>query len=295
MTAEGLRTGTGAFSGSLQTYLSEIRRFPLLSRKEEHDIASLARKRADRAAEERLAVCNLKLVVKIALEYYGAGLEMLDLIQEGNMGLLRAVKKYDPDKGAKFSVYAAFWIRACILKYIMDSWSLVKVGNTRNERKLFYRLAGNPGLPATELGVGERQARAVRERLSQPDISLDTSTFSESLQFSGTVDGDSVEDVASCNEELRIVSDMLADFRSTLGIREALVFDLRIMAEEPASLRDTGSALGISHERVRQIERQVMVRLQATIEEKRLALQTPEPVSAENGLKRSSTKGEQPC
>ncbi len=124
----------------LKKYLSEVSKYPVLSRNEELKLALKVLKYNDREAAHKLAISNLKLVVKIALEYYNAYLNILDLIQEGNVGLLHAVKKYNPYKGTKFSTYASFWIRAYILKYIMDSWSLVKVGTTQGQRKLFYRL-----------------------------------------------------------------------------------------------------------------------------------------------------------
>jgi RNA polymerase sigma-32 factor len=269
ISGDGFYTSPGPFS----IYLSEIKRLPLLSRKEEHDVACLAHD-MDRPAAERLAVCNLRLVVKIALEYHSAGLEILDLVQEGNLGLLRAVNKYDPDKGTKFSVYASFWIRAFILKYIMDSWSIVKIGNTRGERKLFYRLARDPETSVQGVGIGEAEARAIRQRLSQPDISLDApfSAGGNATPMSTVQVHENIEDIVSDNEEFRILSKMITDFRKTLSEREAFVFDLRIIAEEPASLRDMGNMLGISHERVRQMEHAVLGKLNRRIEEERLAV-----------------------
>ena len=124
----------------LRKYLSEVSRYNVLSREEEFEIARRVYEDKDRDAAHKLAMSNLKLVVKISLEYYNTYLNVLDLIQEGNVGLLHAVKKFNPYKGTKFSTYATFWIRAYILKYIMDSWSLVKVGTTQSQRKLFYRL-----------------------------------------------------------------------------------------------------------------------------------------------------------
>ncbi len=123
-------------------YLAEIRKHPVLSREEEAEISKLVFDHQDQDAANKLTVSNLRLVVKIALEYYNIYLNALDLIQEGNVGLLHAVKKYNPYKGTRFSTYASFWIRAYILKYIMDSWSIVKVGTTQAQRKLFYRLKG---------------------------------------------------------------------------------------------------------------------------------------------------------
>ena len=124
----------------LRKYLAEVSKYPVLSREEEFQVAQQIYEKKDKDAAQKLVMSNLKLVVKISLEYYNTYLNILDLIQEGNVGLLHAVKKYNPYKGTKFSTYASFWIRAYILKYIMDSWSLVKIGTTQSQRKLFYRL-----------------------------------------------------------------------------------------------------------------------------------------------------------
>jgi len=124
----------------LKKYLSEVSRYQVLTREEEHEVAEKAHRYKDTDSAQKLVVSNLKLVVKIALEYYNSYLNILDLIQEGNVGLVHAVKKYNPYKGTRFSTYASFWIRAHILKHIMDSWSIVKVGTTQGQRKLFYRL-----------------------------------------------------------------------------------------------------------------------------------------------------------
>ncbi|MBA4419387.1 MAG: RNA polymerase subunit sigma-70, partial [Syntrophus sp. (in: bacteria)] len=161
----------------LKTYLSEVSRHRLLSREDEFEVARLVFEDKDRDAAQKLVISNLKLVVKISLEYYNSYLNILDLIQEGNVGLLHAVKKYNPYKGTKFSTYASFWIRAYILKYIMDSWSLVKVGTTQSQRKLFYSLNKEkqklealgiypaPKLLAHNLDVKEEEVEDMQKRL----------------------------------------------------------------------------------------------------------------------------------
>jgi len=170
----------------LKKYLAEVSKYPVLSREEEIEIATKVYKYKDKEAAQKLVISNLKLVVKIALEYYNTYLNILDLIQEGNVGLLHAVKKYNPYKGTKFSTYASFWIRAYILKHIMDSWSLVKIGTTQSQRKLFYKLNKEkqrleaigifpaPRLLASNLDVKEQEVEDMEKRLSYTDISLET-------------------------------------------------------------------------------------------------------------------------
>ena len=162
----------------LRKYLSEVSRYHVLSRDEEFEVAKRIYEKKDKDAAQKLVMSNLKLVVKIALEYYNTYINILDLIQEGNVGLLHAVKKYNPYKGTKFSTYSSFWIRAYILKHIMDSWSLVKIGTTQSQRKLFYRLNKekqklealgifpSPKLLASTLDVKEEEVEDMQKRLA---------------------------------------------------------------------------------------------------------------------------------
>ena len=265
----------------LYVYLAEISSYPLLTRQEEHDCACLLCRHKDPALEEKLVGSNLKLVVKIALDYLSPRLEILDLIQEGNLGLLQAAKRYDPLRGTKFSVYASFWIRAHILQYIRDMWSVVKVGTTQYERKLFFKLGAvregcgadtPPEIPVSGPCVADDKFLAARQRLTNPDVSLDAPLGDETDDtLLDTIGSDEdVEDIVCGNEESHILSEFVARFREALNDREALVFDRRIMAEEPVSLREIGNALSISHERVRQIEHRVIGMLnERVLEEKR--------------------------
>ncbi len=175
----------------LKKYLSEISRHSILSREEELEIAEKAHRYKDSEASQKLVTSNLRLVVKIALEYYNTYLNILDLIQEGNVGLVHAVKKYNPYKGTRFSTYSSFWIRAYILKYIMDSWSIVKVGTTQSQRRLFYRLKKEkkkleaigifpaPQLLANALDVKVGEVEDMEKRLSYTDISLEYPVYEE--------------------------------------------------------------------------------------------------------------------
>lgn len=256
----------------LKKYLSEVSKYPVLSRDEELEIATKVYKYKDKEAAQKLIISNLKLVVKISLEYYNTYLNILDLIQEGNVGLLHAVKKYNPYKGTKFSTYASFWIRAYILKYIMDSWSLVKIGTTQSQRKLFYRLNKEkqklealgvfpaPQLLASTLDVKEGDIENMEKRLSYTDVSLESPIHDESddTVMDMIKTGDDVEEIVAEKEKSILLSERINLFKTTLNEKELYVFENRIMSEEPLTLQDIGAKFNISRERVRQIENRVI-------------------------------------
>jgi RNA polymerase sigma-32 factor len=219
-----------------------------------------------------MVISNLRLVVKISLEYYNTYLNILDLIQEGNVGLLHAVKKYNPYKGTKFSTYAAFWIRAYILKYIMDSWSLVKIGTTQGQRKLFYRLNKEkqklealgifpaPQLLASTLDVREEEVESMQKRLAYTDISLETPIHEEGddtvMDMMKT--GEDVEEIVADKEMSDLLAQRVAEFKKGLNEKELFIFDNRIMIDESMTLQEIGEKFKISRERVRQIENKVL-------------------------------------
>ncbi len=256
----------------LKTYLAEVSKYPVLSREEEFEVSRLVYENKDRDAAQKLVISNLKLVVKIALEYYNTYLNILDLIQEGNVGLLHAVKKFNPYKGTKFSTYASFWIRAYMLKFIMDSWSLVKVGTTQGQRKLFYRLNKEkqklealgiypaPKLLASTLDVKEEEVEDMQKRLAYTDVSLETPIHEDSEDTIMDMMGsdENVEEIVSGRERSKILSKKVLEFKATLNDKEAFIFDHRIMAEEPVTLQEIGAKFRISRERVRQIENKVV-------------------------------------
>ncbi|MBP8698613.1 MAG: RNA polymerase factor sigma-32 [Syntrophorhabdaceae bacterium] len=261
----------------LKKYLAEISKHPVLSREEEYELAEKIHKNKDIEAAQKMVISNLKLVVKIALEYYNTYLNILDLIQEGNVGLLHAVKKYNPYKGTKFSTYASFWIRAYILKYIMDSWSLVKIGTTQGQRKLFYRLNKEkqklealgvfpaPQLLASTLDVTEEEVESMQKRLAYTDISLETPVNEEGddTLMDMIKTGDNVEEIVTDREMDSMLSERVAEFKKDLNEKEQFIFEHRIMTDESMTLQEIGEKFKISRERVRQIENKVLNRFKA--------------------------------
>ncbi len=258
----------------LKKYLSEVSKYPVLNKDEELDLASAVFNRKDRDAAQKLVISNLRLVVKIALEYYNSYLNILDLIQEGNVGLLHAVKKYNPYKGTRFSTYASFWIRANILKYIMDSWSLVKVGTTQGQRKLFYRLNKEkqklealgvypaPQLLASTLDVKEEEVVDMQKRLAFTDVSLESPLHDESDDtiMDMMKSDENVEEKVAEKERSELLARKVAEFKLDLNEKELFIFESRMMAEEPLTLQEIGAKFDISRERVRQIENRVLKR-----------------------------------
>jgi RNA polymerase sigma-32 factor len=257
----------------LQIYLREIQQFHPLTREEEKQLAIRAKEKDDPDAAYTLVTSNLRLVVKVAMGFYRYWtVRLLDLIQQGNLGLLRAVRKYDPYRGIKFSYYATFWIKAYILRFIMDNRKLVKVGTTQEQRKLFYSLAKErqkllaegfipaPKLLAERLDVKEEGIVEMSQRLGNWEVSLnsqideDSRESRESRLSDGSVD---IEEQISIYERRNTLREELKEFRKTLSGKEADIFDNRIMAEKPLKLRELGDKHHISRERVRQIEEEI--------------------------------------
>jgi len=264
----------------LKRYLAEVSKHPVLTREQEIDLAVKAFVHKDRDAAQMLVISNLKLVVKIALEYYNTYLNILDLIQEGNVGLVHAVKKYNPYKGTRFSTYASFWIRAYILKHIMDSWSMVKVGTTQSQRKLFYRLNKEkkrleaqgvvpaPQLLASTLDVKAEEVEDMEKRLAYTDMSLDHPLYDEGEETLMDVmqSDENIEDAVTAREKRNILEMKVKEFKTMLNDKELLIFEKRIMAEEPMTLQEIGARFKISRERVRQIENRVLKKFNETFQ-----------------------------
>lgn len=260
---------------SLKRYLSDIRRYPILTKPEEFELARGARDGSP-AATTRLVNCNLRLVVKIALEYQSTRLSLLDLIQEGNVGLMQAVRKFDPERNIRLSTYAQFWIRAYILKFLMDNYKLVKVGTTQAQRKLFYNLKKEKerliqqGIQPTaevlaeRLDVRERDITEMETRLSGREVSLDAPVSdNESGTMMDLIPGkeqhaDDLYDQQSVGQHLR---GRLEEFRAQLKGRDSEIWDRRLVCEEPLTLQELGDLFGVSRERARQLEARIVKRL----------------------------------
>ncbi len=271
-------SGTLARFDAMQAYMREVARHPLLSSEEEHALATRFAKSGDVEAAARLVTANLRLVVKIAYEYRRAYRNMMDLVQEGNIGLMQAVKRYDPYRGVKLSSYAAWWIRAYMLRFILNNWRLVKIGTTQAQRKLFFNLSKEKakltamGIEPTHaeiarrLDVDEKDVIEMDRRLARGDASLDA-PVSES-DGRGTTRMDLLP-ASSFNPELMaesveiqgILRDKLAEFRGTLQGKDVQIFERRMVCDEPLTLQELGDEFGVSRERVRQLEARLYGRL----------------------------------
>ena len=267
----------------LGRYLTEIRRFPLLSREDEAVIARRYVKDKDPADAYRLVTANLRLVVKLAYEFARATKNVLDLIQEGNVGLMEAVKNFDPEHGIRFPSYAVWWVRAYIYRYLINNWRLVKIGTTQAQRKLFFNLRKEterleregfkpqPLLLAHRMGVRESDVREMQERMGQSEVSLDQPTGSGDDNDTRLLDvipdaGHNPETETADREWRDFAHDKVREFADTLEGKEREIFDARLLAEDPETLQVIGARFGISRERVRQIETRLKRRLKEFIE-----------------------------
>ncbi|MCA6286704.1 RNA polymerase sigma factor RpoH [Phenylobacterium sp.] len=268
--------------GGLSRYLTEIRKFPMLTKDEEFMLAKRWREHEDPKAAHRLVTSHLRLVAKIAMGYRGYGLPIGEVISEGNVGLMQAVKKFEPDKGFRLATYAMWWIRASIQEYILRSWSLVKMGTTASQKKLFFNLrkaksaisAFQEGdlhpdqveLIATKLGVEESEVVSMNRRLSGPDASLNApmrvdgeSEWQDWLEDTGAVSQET--QVAESQERTQRMS-LLEAAMTELTDRERHILTERRLKDDPTTLEDLASQYGVSRERVRQIEVRAFEKLQ---------------------------------
>jgi RNA polymerase sigma-32 factor len=278
----------------LSRYLDEIRRFPMLEPQEEYMLAKRWREHGDRVAAHRLVTSHLRLVAKIAMGYRGYGLPIAEVISEGNVGLMQAVKRFEPEKGFRLATYAMWWIKAAIQEYILRSWSLVKMGTTANQKKLFFNLrkaksrisALDEGdmhpdqvkLIAKRLGVTEQDVIDMNRRLSG-DASLNAPIREDgdSGEWQDWLidDRDSQEATLAASEEMDNRRSALSDALEVLNDRERRIFEARRLADEPVTLEDLAVEFGVSRERVRQIEVRAFEKVQKAVKSRVAAMESP--------------------
>jgi RNA polymerase sigma-32 factor len=258
----------------LQMYMLEIKNYTLLTREEERELAIRVREKNDQKAAYRLATSNLRLVVKIAMDFHRYWTRnLMDLIQEGNVGLLQAVRKFDPYRGIKFSYYASFWIKAYMLKFIMENWKLVKIGTTQTQRKLFFNLAKERDklmaegfLPETRLlaerlDVREEDVEEMTQRLGGGEVSLHAPISSDGKEeYSSFIPApnEDVDEQLSEMQSRALLLGKLKEYRGRLSEKELDIFDNRIMTESPMTLQELGDKYSISRERIRQIQEKII-------------------------------------
>jgi RNA polymerase sigma-32 factor len=265
----------------LQRYLTEIRRYPLLSREQEKELAIRYREHDDIDAAYQLVTGNLRLVVMIAREYQRAARNLLDLVQEGNIGLMEAVKKFDPYRGIRFPSYAVWWVRAYIIRYLINNWRVVKLGTTQAQRKLFFNLqkekerleregiVPGPKLIAQRLDVKESEVIEMEQRLASRDLSIDQPSDDESgATLLDVLPGatETAEKQVADAEFRKEIGEKIHAFGAGLKDKEAVIFTERLLSETPLTLQEIGDKYGISRERVRQIEERLKKRLRTYLQ-----------------------------
>lgn len=288
--SSGETTRSVATADPLSVYLASIRKYPLLSKEEEHDLAMKYKETGDPQTAEILITSNLRFVVKVAAEYSKFGGRMIDLIQEGNVGLMQALKEFNPYKGVRLITYAVWWIRGHIQEYLMRQYSMVRIGTTQNQRKLFYKLQQekkelekmgeepNLQLLSHHLGIPEKEIESMQQRLFQRDVSLNTpvgeSSSTSMMDFQVDESSDDMDIQLGHQEELHLLREKIDELRPQLNEREIFLLDHRVLAEEPLKLQEIGNKYGITREAVRQVESRLLKKIKTLFEE---SLKTTDP------------------
>lgn len=269
-------------SDPFRRYLAEIRKYPPLTREEEQALARRYRETGDRDALFRLVTANLMLVVRVALSFRRAARNLLDLVQEGNIGLLQAIERFDPEVGVRLPTYAAWWVRAYIIKFLLDNVRLVRVGTTNARRKLLYNLRREkarleaqgfevgPRLLAEHFGVSEEDVQDVQRALAGGDVSLDAPLGDDEDRTRGDLlpsAAPSAEEEVARRDLQQRVQASIARFREGLGERDRALLDERLLSDEPATLQEIGDRFGTTREAVRQAETRLMARLRTHLTE----------------------------
>lgn len=266
----------------LSLYLAEIRKYPLLTKEQEAALAKKYFESKDPESAQALVKANLRFVVKIAAEYSKFGAKMIDLIQEGNVGLMHAVKEYNPYKGARLITYAVWWIRGYIQDYLMKHYSIVRIGTTQNQRKLFYQLQKekdaldalgvepNVSLLSSRLGIPEDEVTQMAQRMSGRDVSLDKPIDDESGQLFGDLQKNSdetLDEKLAREEMLEILTKKIEEIRPTLNEKEKIILEERLLNDEPLTLQEIGEKYKITREAVRQAEARLMKKIKDKMEQ----------------------------
>jgi len=267
---------------ALHRYLQEISQYELLTREETDELAIRFREDGDQDAAYRLVSSNLRLVVKVAMDFQKYWMQnFMDLIQEGNVGLVQATKKFDPYRGVKFSYYAAYWIRAYVLKFIMDNWRLVKIGTTQAQRKLFFSLnkerkllesqgfKAEPKLLAERLNVKEREVIEMSQRMDNWDVSLESPVRSDSDDEQKNFlpsNGPGIESMVAGREVKVKLTELLEILKEKLNDKERMILEKRLLTDEPLTLQNIADKFAISRERVRQIEVNLLKKMKKYLE-----------------------------
>ena len=286
--------------GGLTRYLEEIRQFPMLEPQQEYMLAKSWREHGDRDAAHELVTSHLRLVARIAMGYRGYGLPIGEVVSEGNVGLMQAVKRFDPDKGFRLATYAMWWIRAAIQEYILRSWSLVKMGTTAAQKKLFFNLRKIKGQLkaleegdlrpdqvkriATQLGVSEEDVVSMNRRLAgDSSLNAPVRNDAESGEWQDWLVDDTMDQETALaeSEERDNRRGMLNDALKGLNARERRVFEARRLAEDPLTLEELSAEFGVSRERIRQIEVRAFEKVQKAVTKAASAASQPEPAPAE--------------
>lgn len=270
-----------AVTDGLSRYLADIRKFPLLDERDEHNLAVRLYENNDLEAAQSLVTSNLRFVVKIAAEYRNYGMKMLDLIQEGNVGLMIAVRKYNPYRGFRLISYAVWWIRAQIQNYIVSAWSLLKIGTTQAQRKLFFKMKQtknaltqmadgeeDSALVANSLKVSEAELGEMQQRMLG-EVSLDAELYDGdgmTMLESIVDDRPDQESMLSAMQQQKLLSEQVAAAMTRLSDKERYVVEQRVVAEEPATLQEIADYFSISRERVRQIEENALKKLKVVLQ-----------------------------
>ncbi len=270
---EVIRSGTPVVSDPVQAYLNEIGKFPVLSKEEEEELSKKFYESKDPKIAQALAQANLRFVVKIAAEYTRFGSRLIDLVQEGNIGLLHAIKEFNPYKGVRLITYAVWWIRGYIQEYLMRQYSLVRIGTTAKQRKLFYLLRKQQEQLAqlpykedmkllTHSGFKEKEVHTMRQRLKERDLSLDQPIVGNSnanlLEAQTNTEDNSLEEKINFSQEKILMQKSIKELRPSLNTKELFILENRLLSDSPLTLQQIGTHFSVTREAIRQMENRLI-------------------------------------